>query len=252
MSSLGKEAVPCETALEGTKTQVLTASIAQGNCISKHLWINLYKQAWIFLANSHSARIHCVVCQSGLLALEAADRSRHLQPPNHSPTATIMYPKDSTPCPGWLCNPWRENGATLASSSQPSQIPPKNACLFSLASWLSHVQYFISNMSLMMQVLTPNLCFYRYDRFARSSRILIQIIMSFLIIQAFDETKVVLHCWCEFTRCTLPIQHPEGLRLNETLRNIIIFSHRVGRLESARNLWTLNLDPSVTLSSHGI
>lgn len=205
MSCLGKEAVPCETALGGTKTQVLTAPLAQGNYILKHLWINLCKQTWIFLANSHRARIHCAVCQSGLLAPEGADRSRHLRPPNCSPTATITYPKDSTPCPGLLRNPWRENGATLASSQQLSRIPPKNACLLSLASWLSSVQYFISSTSLIMQVLTLNLCFYRRDGFARSSRILIQIIMSFLIVQAFDETKEVLHCWCEFTRCMLPI-----------------------------------------------
>lgn len=63
----------------------------------------------------------------------------------------------------------------------------------------------------MVQVLIENLCFYRCEWFARSSRILIQIIMSFLTMKAFKETKVFLQCQGEFSRSALPIYHPEGL-----------------------------------------
>lgn len=95
----------------------------------------------------------------------------------------------------------------------------------------------------MTQVLILKMCFYRCDWFARSSRILIQIIVPFFIAQASEETKVVLGCWCEFSRCVLPIWHPEGLELQKTIRNVILFRHRLG---------TLNLNPNVTPSNHGI
>lgn len=95
MSTLGEKAqVSCETALGGTKTRMFTAWLAQGNYISKHLWINLGKQMWVFLANCPSTHIHCAVCQLGGWQLTV--------PPNCSPTDTpIVYPKYSTPCPAF-------------------------------------------------------------------------------------------------------------------------------------------------------
>lgn len=104
MSTLGDKAqVPCETALGGTKTQAFAAWLAQGHYILNHLWINLCEQTWVFLANGHSALIHCGVCQSGaLLPMEGADRSRCPSPPHRSPTAAIRYPKHRRSLP-WVC-----------------------------------------------------------------------------------------------------------------------------------------------------
>lgn len=95
MSILGEKAqVSCETALGGTKAQVFTAWLPQGNCILKHLWINLCKQMWVFLANCPSTHIHCAICKLGVRQV--------MVPPKSSPTATpTVYPKYNTPCSGF-------------------------------------------------------------------------------------------------------------------------------------------------------
>lgn len=94
MSTLGEKAqVSCATALGGTKTQVFTAWLSQGNYTLKHLWINLCKQTWVVLANCPSIHIHCAVCRLGAWQI--------MVPPKRSPTATpIVYPKYSTSFPG--------------------------------------------------------------------------------------------------------------------------------------------------------
>lgn len=132
MSTLGEKAqVSCETALGGTKTQVFTAWLSQGNYILKHLWVNL-----------------CIdVSFCSKLPQHPYPLWQVMVPPKCSPTATpISYPMYSTLALGLLHK--RKQLILTAEESFTN-----NTCLSFLVTWICPVQYFIESMSLMVQIL---------------------------------------------------------------------------------------------------